>query len=177
MVLATFSLLGDDPLHIFKASAKSRTKENVKFFEKLEKRIKDKSEVKLRNTEYEMLIFIMFTVTQVARGNKIPDEVLDDYTARIYKHLADSKVIEGYGDLHEFDDWLVKRYEEYYKALSNEAGYGPMFHFGIAALENIFNTEYDTEDVDVALPVFIANISVNYAKGIKESLIDKYQIT
>ncbi len=172
MALATFSLLGDDPLHIFKTS-KDRSTTDVEFFKKCEKEIGDKSETEIANMEYEMLIFLMFTVTQVARGNKISDEVLDNYHAKVVSHLV-PEAIQDYDGISEFENRLKKRYKEYYKALENEAGFGPFFHLGDAVIKNVFNTE----DSDIVLvgSTLVASLSVNYAKGIKEKIIDKYQI-
>lgn len=173
MALATFSLLGNDPLHIFKTSSKDTSTIDVEFFKKCEKEIGDKSEAEIAAMEYEMLIFLMFTVTQVARGNKIDDEVLNDYHAKVVSHLV-PEIIWDYDGISEFEKRLKKRYEEYYKALENEAGFGPFFHLGDAVIKNIFGTEDD--DLVFVGSILLANLSTNYIKGIKEKLIDRYQI-
>jgi len=158
MALVTLAMMGDDPL------------KPLRGVEGIDEKLKQLDEQQTKNVEWEMLVLFMFIMTSVCRGNGISDKVLDKIHRRLYGKLAEIGLISDKKGLQAIDALVNERYQEFQNSLRNEAGAGPMWHFGSAVTKNMFG-EKDSM-LNLMLPLVISTLFVEYGKAIKETIKD-----
>jgi len=158
MALVTLAMMGDDPL------------KPLRGVEGIDEKLNQFDKEQTRKVEWEMLVLFMFIMTSVCRGNGIPDKVLDKIHRRLYGRLTEVGLITDKKGLQAVDALVNERYQEFQDSLKNEAGAGPMWHFGSAVTKNIFG-EKDSM-LNLMLPLIISTLFVEYGKAIKETIKD-----
>ena len=142
LVVFTFrELLGKDPFAFLCKPQQADDDTDTTLLETLCARVNSMSHEELQEAKLELLTFWMFTVCQAAKMSGISDEILDDYVEAACWRLTDKSLPDLSAAMEMGLQHIRSRFSEYCDALGNEAGAGPMFHFGVAAARNVFQTD------------------------------------
>lgn len=130
---------------------------------------------KLETFNREMLIISMFLITWISDDNKIPNNVLDTMTFRVFKYMVIEGEIIDNEELLVFQDLVQKRYADFYAAVKKDNENKTfLLDFSHAILKNIFDKkEYSFMEIKLStiFPAYLETMS-GVVKEVKTDCFD-----
>ena len=118
----------------------------------------------------EFMVLQMFATTTVIR-EKFDDEISTQVLNAFHDCVA-MRLLKTKQDIVAFHSHLNERYENYFDALKNQAGGGPMWHLGRVLMKNAFGDNPG----DLKGPILGASLFAEWRKAVA-ALVADYKVT